>query len=164
MTTENKIAFLLQGNKTDWDSSVRKRCNVEDDTIDVSRTSSCVKKVKSISCFSVALHDITKKVRWQAEEKGLILHTAGRKVVEFFATLQKNAVVHKAVRHTDRTTTTKNQHQKLLKTTPSGGNAGGLERILEMCICLFSSLEICYWQDISLWLTHSYFLKELFTI
>lgn len=46
-------SFPLQGNKTDWDSSVRKRCNVEDDTIDVSRTSSCVKKVKSISCFSV---------------------------------------------------------------------------------------------------------------
>lgn len=50
---EHKIAFLLQGNKMDQDSSGWKRCNVEDDTTDVSRITSGMKKLKSIHCFSV---------------------------------------------------------------------------------------------------------------
>lgn len=127
------------------------------------------RKSRASAVFQWALHDIMKKVRWQAEEKGLILHaeekrltvhTACREVVEFFATLQKNAAVHKAVRHTDRTTKKpKKTASKATKDNTSGGNAGGLESILEMCICLFSSLEICYWQDRSFWLYPFLFLK-----
>lgn len=43
-----------------------------------------------------------KEVRWQAEKKGLILHRACKEVVEFFATLQKYAMVHKAVWHSQK--------------------------------------------------------------
>lgn len=48
---EYKLAFLLKGKKMDQDFLVWKRRDVDDNTIDVSRITSGMKKVKSLSCF-----------------------------------------------------------------------------------------------------------------